>query len=752
MIFNNLLGKKRGQVKNTTDDGKDVSNDDGTTGQDSEEVSESDDSSDESHHKKNAVDDNEDSDSSENPESDSDSDEVQFNANAYSRTGSSNSKEKFSIEQEDNRDSSSKVQAYAHLATDPFYARFFRVHGRTTAAFRDMAILSDTWTLVPDNAFASDFLGNIEYRDENELPHNSKLCETCAGLRVLALNFNHTTTTLEIAKNAKSCQLCGMLHRLLGTAPQGKLDITKNGTYLEIRGQRILRLSVAPQAAATHDGVQVAFPTLFKQRSSKYFELLRAWIRNCNNGHRDCCHRSDMALPTRVLDVGSREDSNSLCLYRTKPNQTGKYITLSHRWGDPKAHPTFCTYHCNVNSFLSGIAFDELPKTFQDAVTVTRALGIRYLWIDSLCIIQSHQGCSDACGRSNDWVTEAPAMGKYYSSSYLTIAATSAQGSSYGFLGPRPDMPYVALMDQGSSGPHQHPLYICEAIDDFHSHVDLAELNHRGWVFQERALSRRTIHFAAKQTYWECGGDNSGSGGEVRCETLAQMQNPNSSLLSDPLFPESVMERSDSNQVRLFEILFERYATLALTVSSDRAIAIAGLTQRLASAFACKETYGVFSKFPERCLLWRRGMKPARGMRRISKLSAEGSRGKGVPSWSWMAYEGEISYWKIPFGSVEWSDTVHFPSAGHVLKVLARRFVRAEGELVFDKQDRSHSQKLRCVIVGRTTENEVQKKHCYVLVIAPVSSGGPKGKYERVGVGYIPKRCVSDQAFEVKVV
>jgi hypothetical protein len=55
--------------------------------------------------------------------------------------------------------------------------------------------------------------------------------------------------------------------------------------------------------------------------------------------------------------------------------------------------------------------------------------------------------------------------------------------------------------------------YLCDAIDDFSGDVEQGELNKRGWVFQERALSRRTIYFAEKQTYWECGKG-------VRCETL----------------------------------------------------------------------------------------------------------------------------------------------------------------------------------------------------------------------------------------
>jgi hypothetical protein len=59
-------------------------------------------------------------------------------------------------------------------------------------------------------------------------------------------------------------------------------------------------------------------------------------------------------------------------------------------------------------------------------------------------------------------------------------------------------------------------VYVCDAIDDFNRDVENGQLNRRGWVLQERALARRTIYFADRQTYWECGQG-------VRCETLTKM-------------------------------------------------------------------------------------------------------------------------------------------------------------------------------------------------------------------------------------
>ncbi|KAH7316960.1 heterokaryon incompatibility protein-domain-containing protein, partial [Stachybotrys elegans] len=426
-------------------------------------------------------------------------------------------------------------------------------------------------------------------------------------------------------------------------------------------------------------------------------------------------------------------------------------ITLSHWWGDPKMHPIFCTYRCNVDSFLVGIAFNELPKSFQDAVIITRELGIRYLWIDSLCIIQQHRRCSEACGRSDDWNNEAPAMGRYYSSSYLTLAATSAQGSSDGFLGSRPQMSYVTVANQlPSSDLRQHdPLYICQGINDFQNDVNLAELNQRAWVFQERALSRRITHFASTQTYWECGGGDSNNIGEARCETLAWMQHPKSSLLCDPLFPDSVMERSGSNRIRLLEALVERYTKLDLTFSSDRPFAIAGLMQRMAVAMGTEEKYSAFERFLARSLLWRRGRHAYQGLVRTSRPSATGDDQNRTPSWLRKAYEGEIKYREVPFGQIAWSDGLFFPLADGPLVVLARVFLRSRSKLVFDQQDRLHDPQLRCVIIGESTKRVGQ---LYVMAIAPLPLRTLRGTHERVGVGCIPKDCVGDQASIIKVI
>ncbi len=207
------------------------------------------------------------------------------------------------------------------------------------------------------------------------------------------------------------------------------------------------------------------------------------------------------------------KDSDSLCLYCTQKGELGRYIALSHCWGKPDESQS-CTFGCNLDSRRKSIDFGNLPKTFQHAITVARELGVRFLWIDSLCIIQSHKKpneCLDKypgeCHKRSDWNTESTKMETVFSSAYCTIAASSAQNSTEGFLNRRQCVKVPNASDT--------PLYVCNT-NDFRRDVEKGVLSQRGWVLQERALSRRTIHFTEKQTYWEC------SKG-VHCESLIKM-------------------------------------------------------------------------------------------------------------------------------------------------------------------------------------------------------------------------------------
>lgn len=136
-------------------------------------------------------------------------------------------------------------------------------------------------------------------------------------------------------------------------------------------------------------------------------------------------------------------------------------------------------------------------------MAATRALGVRYLWIDSICIVQGSDG---------DFGAEAKRMERVFRGAYCVLAASCAVGQRSGFLKPRRERDYVPMWSKEGKG----PFYVCENLDDFDTHALRGHLNSRGWVLQEHALARRTIFFTEHQMYLECGEG-------VQCETGTKM-------------------------------------------------------------------------------------------------------------------------------------------------------------------------------------------------------------------------------------
>jgi hypothetical protein len=251
-------------------------------------------------------------------------------------------------------------------------------------------------------------------------------------------------------------------------------------------------------------GIEVGLTIQPKPGSKLHFRMLKEWLQDCDKCHNDHKFGSEKELPTRVLDVKTQQGPDILRLRETE-RERGRYIALSHRWGEDESRKPLSTTRENKGAHYKEIKFGDLPKTFRDAVAVTRGLGIRYLWIDSLCIIQ---------GDNEDWEEESKLMHSVFANAFCTIAATSAKDSWEGFLVRRAVTQTVKLVDRRAEPPFH--VYACEVGGNFHDDVVNGGLNKRAWVLQERALSRRTIHFTAAQTYWECGS-------VIRCETLIQM-------------------------------------------------------------------------------------------------------------------------------------------------------------------------------------------------------------------------------------
>ncbi|KAL4860989.1 heterokaryon incompatibility protein-domain-containing protein [Aspergillus spectabilis] len=223
------------------------------------------------------------------------------------------------------------------------------------------------------------------------------------------------------------------------------------------------------------------------------FDRVHVFLKRCEAEHAECGSGRNVRLPKRLLNVGNITCPNGsgkkgIRLEHTE-DMEGTYACLSHCWGDAsKIHTQ--TKARTIDDYLSFIAWSDLPRTFRDAVILCRRLGVKYLWIDSLCIIQDSR---------QDWEVESVKMGEIYQNSYLTIAASAARQSSDGcfsetiaddcVLIQEPEHPdiYVGVRDCQGAGVMRLKK---DKEQEFHEHFPLFT---RAWVYQERMLSRRIL-------------------------------------------------------------------------------------------------------------------------------------------------------------------------------------------------------------------------------------------------------------------
>ncbi|KAK2025436.1 HET-domain-containing protein [Colletotrichum zoysiae] len=367
---------------------------------------------------------------------------------------------------------------------------------------------------------------------------------------------------------------------------------------------------------------------------------------------------------------------------------------------------------------------------------MTRKLKIQYLWIDSLCIMQKSGRGEDEEAKA-DWEREAKLMEQVFSSAYLTIAASCAEHKFHGFLHPR--VPRQTVTMRADDGAQFH---VCEVIDNFDLDVEQGELNKRAWVLQERALSRRTIHFTRNQAYWECGKG-------IRCETFTKTENRKASFLGDSNFPYSVKSHKQGRQLQHYQGLYERYSTLGLSYDTDRPMAISGLEKRLMGALESAGGFGVLQANFHRDLLWQRRHSEST-LKRINFGAASHLR---IPSWSWMAYSGEIRYMNVPFDDILRADDVRSPfetlpqgvsyadpdprGRAELRAPVHAIAVQKPDWLILDEPERQLARPLGCVIVGRSKRHEGEQPTCYALVVSPAGTNGDEEFFERVGVAYL---------------
>ncbi|KAF2128115.1 HET-domain-containing protein [Dothidotthia symphoricarpi CBS 119687] len=454
-------------------------------------------------------------------------------------------------------------------------------------------------------------------------------------------------------------------------------------------------------------------------------QATRDLINNCVSSHSTCRQSHTTSLPKRVLDVSMKEGSKSIRLHSSHFNEeeqryeSGKYIALSHVWGLGRGIPKTTTK--SLQSQTNTIPWSTLPRTYQEAIVLTRALGFRWLFIDSLCLVQD-----DVPTKLEDSIR----MDEIYGNAFLTIAATSATDSGSHPLFPPKTQPFKiqATDDKGSLFKiyvrEQPSHYSFKAPFDDDAHMNDWELPFntskeanlhtpllkRAWAYTERLLSPRVLHFTksemileCRQTYQcECGriedatfdaratdsikqefarlvmetkiqtaelnGNSNGNGIEKRIDSMAT-QLATTSLNNDS---QDAWRRREEG-IQLWSYIVTEFTARNMTYDYDRLIAIANIAKPLLPTIQSGYVVGQWTS-STLGLLWY----PSDSTR---CRRPKGLTGQNVPSWSWASLQGSPVFFdnasamdlacRASFGSKKERTAVWSPLSGHIVELTA---------------------------------------------------------------------------------
>ncbi|KAH8802613.1 heterokaryon incompatibility protein-domain-containing protein [Xylogone sp. PMI_703] len=402
--------------------------------------------------------------------------------------------------------------------------------------------------------------------------------------------------------------------------------------------------------------------------SDPTFAQIQTWLENCTKNHENCPKDDSIAqMPTRILEVGDM-DSGMVYLRESSalPEKSAPYVALSHCWGVEqtmkklmkegdsslglsrsssaleaywKVRKASQTTIESLPEKLRGVPVKALPQTAQDAILITRKLGLSYLWIDSLCIIQDDK---------EDWLRESGRMADVYLNAYLVVGAANSFADYDGFLQKRPEPDMVKFNQTLSDGTSAYlglqpllpkPRRWAAMMSEGNTSVDplgSEPLAQRAWCLQERYLARRMVLYGTTQVFWECAELLTAQNGDFVDRGEDYLQELKATASIQPTIFEPRPDGDDRVNYRAWYKMVEKYTSCAITQGSDRLPALAGLASAVASSSGDEYWAGIWRKGMIEGLLWSRAESDTDSLERPDKY-----RG---PSWSWISVEGKVQF------------------------------------------------------------------------------------------------------------
>jgi hypothetical protein len=342
-----------------------------------------------------------------------------------------------------------------------------------------------------------------------------------------------------------------------------------------------------------------------------------AWVRQaldrCMSQHSACVPTGCHVLPTRVLRI---DGPNDVKLHVTA-NETSHYLCLSHCWG---RLPLLQTTSVKLAAFQMRIPWEELPRTFQDAISFTYRIGYKYLWIDSLCIVQDS---------ANDWRHEGSKMASIYKNAHLTLAATRSSDSNGGCFVKSKARHISRRWKFTDPQDEIYEIHTRQALD----HADFMQwrlpLSTRAWAFQERLLSPRILHFTENELIWECSE-------RIECECSGiygtGWNKPNKMIPRPDLWADQPLPKVD----RQWQEIVSLYKTKCLTFDKDIFPALQGLAKMIPPKMG-----------PYLAGLWSHTLATNLTWYVLGDLPGARHKEWHAPTWSWASVTRQIEWTNI---------------------------------------------------------------------------------------------------------
>jgi hypothetical protein len=483
------------------------------------------------------------------------------------------------------------------------------------------------------------------------------LCEKCMSMfQSHAWGPHHSDLTAFTNAAASGCYICNpLLQYALSQSGAPENCIVKPYSYRIYKGES--RTQILIDMVMRIDGKQIedcksfeAIPsskvtTDFSIRNrTSAIPLLNAtriaqrWMSDCLNGHEQCQKNTQpRSYPTRLLELG---ESTMRIILPAEEKLSAPYAALSYCWGRNPISLRLTA--SNVQEFQVGILCSELPTAFREAIDFIKRLSIRYLWIDTLCMIQSGPGSS------KDWYSECAKMEDVYSNCIVSLSLSRAAHPNESCLGgcpPNATLPFE-VETTGIIGSSESAKCTCTVIswDYYREALYDQPLGFRAWALQERLLPPRVLSFGLGELFWDC----------------TQVLNASESLPHGPanlsnlfnLTVKAIPKTSDSGILEdVWWHILEEYTDRELTYpEADKLVALAGIATRMGTAMGDVYVAGHFWKTLPYSLNWqvqpphldmkRRNRIP----RRIAERAKEdnGERQHNTPSWSWASVDGPL--------------------------------------------------------------------------------------------------------------